>query len=731
MTVPGPSYPGNPALSPEVRLRVETTFRQSQELAARGNRQEASLGCDFVLQLDPDFAPAQELLARLESGAPIAGRPSSRHAEADELFGGSAGGGEELPDLFDLPELPELHDFDAATPAAPAAPGASVAAPPAAPSAAADSAPAAAPGAAVGPGLADRLAALVAAGRHGEAVALAQANREALAADPRAAELAETAAARQEAAPYVERFLAQAAEARRQGDEAAARAHLDKAASLDPTHPGLAAAAAAPAFEGVPGIDPEATVFAGSPGALPGAAAPPPAGGEPDPFAALGGSDEERRIGDLLAEGQAAFDRGDHQAAIDAWSRIFLIDIDNAEAARRIEEARRLKAEQERAVEEVFHDAEAALSRGDREAAREGYERVLAAQPGHVEARQRLEGLDGGGDELTAAIGAAAAAAGMTGAAPAPGAAPAADAPPAREPLREEILVPPEPGEEAPAAAADAGAGRRLVAVRESRAGRRFALIGTLVLLAVAAAGYLVWDNRARIFPNAEEAAAPVVEEDAIARATRLHRAGRTAIAINQLRRLPPSSPEYDEAQALISQWEAESAAPPAGAAPAEDADPAVAARQALIEEARLAAERGEYLVALSRLEQAAEEAPLEGEAAALHAQIERDLAPVARLVDLVRQGEHERALPDLWRRHEADPADRVVRYLLVEAYYRMGARDLQRGDAAAAAEHLGEAAALAPDDPLLARHQRFAESYAEREKDLLYRIYVKYLPSR
>jgi tetratricopeptide (TPR) repeat protein len=241
-----------------------------------------------------------------------------------------------------------------------------------------------------------------------------------------------------------------------------------------------------------------------------------------------------------------------------------------------------------------------------------------------------------------------------------------------------------------------------------------------------------VWVNRASIFPNAEDAATPVVEEDPIARATRLHRAGRTAMAINQLRRLPPAAPEYAEAQALISQWEAESAAPETVAEPAAPpADPAAAQRQALIDEAREAFGRADYLAALAGLEQAAELAPLDGEAAELAAAIERDLAPVARLVDLVRQGEHERALPDLWRRHEANPGDPVVRHLIVEGYYRMGVRDLQRGDAAAAAEHLTEAERLAPGDPLLARHRRFAASYASREKDLQYRIYVKYLPTR
>jgi hypothetical protein len=37
----------------------------------------------------------------------------------------------------------------------------------------------------------------------------------------------------------------------------------------------------------------------------------------------------------------------------------------------------------------------------------------------------------------------------------------------------------------------------------------------------------------------------------------------------------------------------------------------------------------------------------------------------------------------------------------------------------------------LTPDDRVAARHLRFAETYLQREKDLLYRIYVKYLPGR
>ncbi|HEX2162740.1 MAG TPA: hypothetical protein VHM02_02205, partial [Thermoanaerobaculia bacterium] len=166
MTVPGPSYPGNPSLSPDVRRRVEATYRQSLDLARQGNRQEASLGCDFVLQL-------------------------LRRREAEELFGGFDEGGEALSALPDLPDLLDLPELSA----------------PEAPAAAADD-------------LAGRLAALVAARRDAEAVDLAGRHADRVAADPRLAELAQTAAGRLEAAPYVERFLATAREARLAGDHA-------------------------------------------------------------------------------------------------------------------------------------------------------------------------------------------------------------------------------------------------------------------------------------------------------------------------------------------------------------------------------------------------------------------------------------------------------------------------------------------------------------------------------
>src|SRR5262245_44132465 len=84
------SYSGNPSLSSEVKQRILSTFDQTVDLAREGNRQEALLGCDFVLRMDPQFQPAhilQELLRSADGPAPV-----------DELKEGSPPAAEAAPD---------------------------------------------------------------------------------------------------------------------------------------------------------------------------------------------------------------------------------------------------------------------------------------------------------------------------------------------------------------------------------------------------------------------------------------------------------------------------------------------------------------------------------------------------------------------------------------------------------------------------------------------------------
>src|SRR6185295_9404607 len=75
------------------------------------------------------------------------------------------------------------------------------------------------------------------------------------------------------------------------------------------------------------------------------------------------------------------------------------------------------------------------------------------------------------------------------------------------------------------------------------------------------------YQHRDQLFPNSQEAApAPVKPADPIARAERLHKARKTAIALSQLKRIPPSDPHYQRAQKLIAEWSGGASAAAPGA---------------------------------------------------------------------------------------------------------------------------------------------------------------------
>jgi tetratricopeptide (TPR) repeat protein len=680
------SYSGNPSLSSDVKQRILSTFDQTLALAREGNRQEALLGCDFVLRMDPQFHPAEILQERLRSGTgPV---------RVDDLDGAQSAAAAAEDPFGDLDGL----DLDL---------------------------PPVLPGAGAAAFLREELQSLLEQRRFEDFMAAAERERSLIAEDPELQRLVGEAQERTEAEPYVLKFLASARQALQAGQAEEAGRLIDKARALDPEHPGIAVLERA----------------RGGGGESAPAAPPPPAFEIPSPFQAMpanlafggGDSESDRRIRELLDEGQVAFDAGDPQGAIDAWSRIFLIDIDHEEASRRIELARKLKAEGERQVEEIFHDGLSRLEAGDPEGARQMFQKVLEMQPGYFAAREYLQQLDAGTVPVPPKT---------TGTRETPAAEPPLPLSPeldaAGQELTEEILIPPEPGEQ-PAPAAERRPKRTSAAREGGRARRLFFLVGGAVLLLALAGGWFAWQNRDRLFPNSqtEDTPPPALSADPIARARRLHKAGKTPIALSQLRRIPATDPHYRQAQKLIAEWTGAPApgAPVAGPA----APPALSAadqeraalRQVLLGAAREAQAEGSNLRALRRLEQAGTIAKLEGEDAELLAAVKRKLEPLAQKIQLFGQHEWEHILRDLWILHESDPGNRDVTQLLVDSNYNLAVRDLQRNDATKAAGWLADAVKLDPKDAMIRRHYLFAQTYQERPKDLLYKIYVKYLPFR
>jgi tetratricopeptide (TPR) repeat protein len=686
------SYSGNPALSSDVKQRILSTFDQTLDLAREGNRQEALLGCDFVLRMDPQFQPAHLLQERL--------RATTGPVSVDDLTGSPA-----MP-VFD--PFADLAGLSLDLP---------------------DALPDQSGGGSVS--LRAELQALSDQRRFPELTAAVQRNQAAVTADPELQRILGVAQERMEAEPFVLKFLASARQALQSGDAAETARLLDKARALDPGHPGIVE------------LDRLRASGAGSSVAAPAAPLKIPkplkTGAMPVSLAFGGGdSESDRRIRELLDEGQTAFDAGDPQGAIDSWSRIFLIDIDHQEASRRIEAARKLKAESERQAEEIFHDGLAQLEAGDAAGARRAFQRVLEIQPGYFAAREYLQQLDAGTVPPSRSMAPVIAE-------------PIVPLPSSREvaghDLQQEILVPPEPFE-SPAPFEQRTVKKRTGgAARDSgRARRLFLLVGGAVLLLALAGAWFFLQNRERLFPNSQEAevtppaAAAKSAADPISRAERLHKAGRTTTAVSQLKRIPPNDPYYARAQTLIAQWTGGTApgaggtaspGTPAGVAPAALNAETSARRAALLVAAQQASAQSNYVKALGRLEQADALAKLDGAEAQLLADTRNRLQPLANQIDLFRQHEWEHALPDLWRMHDSDPSNRDVTQLIVDSYYNLAVRDLQRADAKKATENLKEALNLQQDDETLKRHYLFAQTYQERPKDLLYRIYVKYLPYR
>ncbi len=176
------------------------------------------------------------------------------------------------------------------------------------------------------------------------------------------------------------------------------------AAVPDPHATGPLPAAAAP--EPVSSLDiemidvePSASATATRPGTAPG----PPAADETSGTRLLTPASHSRIEG-LLAEGQAAFDHGEPQRAIEIWSRIFAIDQTNAEAGGRIDRAKQALEEQARQVDELFYVAVDAQEAGRPEEARRTLERILSMAPEHAEARAFMERLDEKASSPAAAI---------------------------------------------------------------------------------------------------------------------------------------------------------------------------------------------------------------------------------------------------------------------------------------------------------------------------------------
>ncbi len=759
--LPEMKYPGDTSLSEEIRGRILTTFEQALELAGSGSHREALLGCDFVLRLDPLFEPARTLHRRLSEGASEVRVADLRALTSRE----AATGSDEAAAAFDL----EAHDEtgpvgDPPLSAAPLEPPASEPAPSELQS-----------GAPVDETPAGEAPADLTAGDEGLATVFQPVPEEVLeeVLDDDPAEesgLGDVALDGPANATGVFRMpppddVVEPEASTPEPSEPIVDAAVEPEASLatlETQEPENLTPAVSPVEEmsldetpleksPTQRVEPlgveEPTIQV--PDAMLDDASPSEDGelirtfvdekvedGESlgddllsssksldDMAPPLGAptqldAESQRRIEVLLEEGQNAYDIGEFQSAIDSWSRVFLIDIDHSEANHRIEQARRMAAEAERRIEEVFHEAISHLDGGDTEQAREALNRALELQPGHLAAHELLDRIDSGEAVREPPR--------------------VDDAPPTtpagfdldetydREEGGEDLFAAPDI---VPAAAELEPPPPPQVPDARKKPRQTFLIVGSVVLGLVIGGGWYLINSWDALFPNSDISQGETAPQriDPIARAKKLHEQGKTSIAIAQLRRLPPGDPHYAEGQALVAQWEtAETEGQPEG--PSADE---MARFAALVDRAKQAHTQREYLLVDGLLERAAAIAPLPEEVQAIKAEADVALEPLAEQIQVFRAGDWEYALPTLWRLRESDASNPDITRLIIDSYYNLGVRDLQRGNPGSALAKFEEALNLRPDDPTLTRLRSFAATYDKRSEDLLYRIFVKYLPFR
>ncbi|HET8773918.1 MAG TPA: tetratricopeptide repeat protein [Thermoanaerobaculia bacterium] len=720
------SYPGNPSLPAPVKDRVLSTFQQTLGLFKQGRTDEVAAGCNLLLQMDPMFDPAKKLLAKLRNPAmPL---------DVDSL----------------LPEGPALNQR--------------------APMELAREAMAARDFQRVihitGEVLTDDLL-------NDEARILGDEAREKL-----------------EASPFVEQFARKAEKSLAGGNVAAAKMELEKARALDPAHPEvLRVAQAISARDSAPvrpvAPPPSFVVEEPKPAAggrsaaqaadfgftfeeekpaevsfsnfsfdTPAATdfsfdkpAPPAAPKQDSPFggfsfdaspsagpgsSSLGGAefdfatasvatndDDQRKIDQYLTDGDRAYDAGDYTQAIDLWSRIFLIDVTNDLASDRIERAKKKRREIEQKVEGILASGIEAFDRGDTAKAHAELSEVLRLDPRNISAQEYLDRL------------------GETVPGSKPGA-PSAYIPPSSDDTfggdlfddelaigggYETPLVPPDPDTIAAAAAEKAKAKTAPSPGTERKLPLKLIAI-VLGVLVLAAGGWFAW-SRMGSEPEATETSDQGAQ--LIARATTLAKNGQIDRAIALLRDIKPGDPKHNDALVLIADLQKKKST----SATLIDGIPAAEYYDQRIAAATAAFAAGDYVAAKAAFEQAKSVKPLPPDLEAQYAAATEQASKLDAAKTLFAEQRYAEAIASLQPLLAADPANVSIQRMIADARFNLSAVALQEERTADAIRELDEVLKVNPNDELARRSRELAVRYNNEPKDLLYRIYVKYLPLR
>jgi tetratricopeptide (TPR) repeat protein len=752
-------YPGNASLAAEVKHRVLTTFRQSVELARQGSLDDAALGCAFVLKLDPSFTPAQRLADEINAGAFVIDYDSY----LDEVA-------EQGDPLAAAREALIQRDFSRALELASAVLRENMMDPQAQEIAGiAQERLEADP---FIEQFVRKAESKLAAGDTAGAVVEIEKARKLDSSHPALLRFKDSLNRRKAPAPPPAEYdfsdgfgtpLEEPAATSPSNSQADHSSSFDASFVVD-GDPLAASSAQASDFGFVFGEEQLPESPSGSPHvsapeeplseqgfSFEGSFSPaPPAGsGFTDSFSASssgsGGSfestlghafggavenepevgeartfdfssasvettpEEREKIAQFLNEGDELFAKSDYQAAIDAWSRIFLIDVTNEDATTRIERARLKRHALEGELDDLFGEAVAAYESGDHETAREKAGQLLFADPGRREARELIERLDAGD--------------------PAPSLT-SPEIPAALDDdffLEEEAVI---TGENAPlippgpptSSAPPARQAQKSATPAKASRGLSLPLVAVVALLLLGAGGWYGWRMM-----NETPAHDPGLTEAIFAQADRLAGAGQFDEAINRLMNVASDDPQHDRAIEMIGDLR-ERKSQSAGLI---DGRPSSEVFAENLEMARAALAERDYLGARKAFEEARAIQSLPAELDELYREASSQAAKFDTAVRLIREKKYPEAAERLEQLQRDDPENPNIRLMLSSVWFNSAVESLRKDDTREAVSQLDRALRFSAADPQIRRARELAGRYDGKEKDLLYRIFVNHLDLR
>ncbi len=391
------------------------------------------------------------------------------------------------------------------------------------------------------------------------------------------------------------------------------------------------------------------------------------------------------RIDSLLKEGERSFQLGEYQEAIDIWSRIFLIDMNNEEAAKKIEEAKQRIVEEERKIEELYNLALSLFQQGKKEEAKKQFQDILSMDPHHIGARNYLKQLE---EEEKAKE------------------EPKLEVEEKRITL-EEILPEIPKREEVPK-----------VAPKKKKI---FLPVGIgFFVLTILIVGWL-------LMGKGEKGSKPLSPDLLIVKAEGLISQGKYEEALKELSQIKPDAKEYAHAIELITNIRESMAKKKKETV---DGRPVDVVFKEYKDIAYNAYKEKDYEKADKYYKMALELKPLSFEEKAFYEDIQKFLNQINTAKSYISSGNYEQAISILNPIYKEEKILQA-KELLIVANYNLGILKLKEENLDEAYKYFKEVVAIDPEDDFAKKNIRFIERYREARKDLLYQIYIKYITSR